>query len=211
MKCKMFFVIVPALVVAPLALHAQSTQTQTQTQAQAQSRTQAQAQAQAQGNAQARINTALQAAARAHIPAALLESKVEEGQAKHVPPQRIAAAVEARLEALMDASQAMDRADIESRTESELAVAADALQAGVSEKSLIKVYRDAPPERRVVAVAVLTDLVRLGEASNTAFARVSGALTSNVALANLQAQVASQLRLGGLSSTLDATGIVRIK
>jgi hypothetical protein len=207
MKSKLFL-IVPVLALAPFGLNAQSTQGQSTTQAQSQ--TQAQAQLQTNAQAQARIDAAMKAAARSHISASLLESKVEEGQAKQVPPQRIAAAVEARLEALQDAQQTMTEANIEHTSDAELSVAADALQAGVSENALIKVYHNAPPERRVVAVAVLTDLVRLGGDSQQSVARVSAALGSSVALANLQAEVASQLRLGGLSSTLDATGIVKI-
>jgi hypothetical protein len=58
---------------------------------------------------------------------------------------------------------------------------------------------------------VLADLVRLGQSSEPALARVTNALISNSALANLQAEVASQLRLGGLTSTLDAAGILRVK
>lgn len=162
------------------------------------------AQAQQQ-SADARIEAAMQAAARADIPASLLKSKVEEGEAKNVPQQRIAAAVEARLDALVKASRAMKDAKIESTTESELSVAADAMQAGVSQKSLVKVYRDAPQERRAVAVAVLTDLVRLGKANEHALARVSAAVRSNAALANLQAEVASQLHGRGLGATLDGT------
>lgn len=162
-------------------------------------------------NAQSRIDAAMQTAVKAHIPATLLQSKVREGEAKHVPQQRIATAVEARLEALMDAQEAMQNARIRNTSESELAVAADAVQAGVSGNALVKVYRSSPPERRVVAVAVLADLVRLGQNSDQALARVTGALASNVALANLQAEVASQLRLGGLTSTLDASGIVKIQ
>lgn len=203
-------ILMATFVAVPLALHAQSATAEKQPAAQTQSQAQAQGQAQAQ-SPQARIDAAMQTAAQAKIPVSLLRSKVEEGQAKHVPPQRVATAVEARLQALVNAQQAMKRAHIESSSESELAVTADALQAGVNENALVKVYRSAPAERRVVAVAVLADLVRLGVASNTALAQVSGAVDSSVKLANLQAQVASQLRMGGLSSTLDATGIVRVK
>jgi hypothetical protein len=152
----------------------------------------------------------MQAAAKAEVPASLLESKVREGEAKRVPQERIAMAVEARLEALVKASNIMKRANVEARSDSEFAVAADALQAGVSEKALIQTYKGASADTRVVAVAVLTDLVRLGNNSETAFARVNSTFGSTVALANLQAEVASKLRLGGLNSTLDATGIVRI-
>jgi len=163
----------------------------------------------AQKDPKARIEAAMQAAARANVPTALLESKVAEGTAKHVSEARIAAAVEARAQALIDAARTLHSADVEAESASELAIAADALQAGVSKTVLIKTLRNAPEERRVVAVAVVADLVRLGSQSDQAFARVNTALISSVALANLQAEVASQLRLGGLTSTLDVSGILK--
>lgn len=156
--------------------------------------------------AQARIDAALRAAAKASIPASLLESKVAEGQAKQVPPDRIAAAVEARLNTLLRASALMQGAGIESRSAAELLIAGDAMQSGVKDSALVQVYRNASPGRRVVAMAVLADLVRLGVRSDVAFDRVNATLGSSSALASLQAEVASQLRLGGLSSTLDAAG-----
>lgn len=168
------------------------------------------AQAQGQGTAQARIDAALSAAAEARIPVSLIQSKVAEGQAKNVPMERIAAAVEARLKGLVRASEAMERAGIEARSEGELLVSSDALEAGVSESALVRISRDAPPERRAVAIAVLTDLVRLGAASENALARVSGAVSSNSALANLNAEVSAQLHRGGLKSTLEGAGIIRV-
>lgn len=197
MKAKLL-IIATAIVIGPAALNAQSVAGTSQTTAEAKT-------------PQARIDAAMAAAARAKIPTALLQSKVAEGEAKHVPQQRIAAAVEARLNSLNRASQTMKRANVESATAGELSVAADAIDAGVSQNALIKVYRNAPPERREIAVAVLADMVRLGQSSESAFARVNAALSSTVALANLQAEIASQLQLGGLNSTLDANGIVRIK
>ena len=152
--------------------------------------------AQSSSSSEARIQAAMNAAARARIPAVLLQSKVDEGEAKNVPQERIAAAVEARLQALVRASEAMKRADIETTSHSELAVTADAIEAGVSESALVKISRNTPPERRAVAVATLSGLVQLGHASEQALARVSAVAGSNAALANLQAQVASQLQLG---------------
>lgn len=195
MRIELFMMLLTLAVLLPSALNAQSSaaaQTQTQTQ-----------------TPRARIDAALQTAARANVPASLLQSKVAEGEAKKIPAARIAAAVEARLQTLLRALQTFDRANMEAGSEGELAVAADALQAGVSENALIKLTRSAPADRRVVAVAVLADLVRLGHQSDQALTRVTGALTSSAALANLHAEVASQLRLGGLTSTLD--GILRIK
>lgn len=217
MNKKIIFTIAIAAL-TPVAANAQTqgqadpqTQTETESQSQAQTQTQSQTQAQSQTQSQARIDAAMSAAAKAHIPTSLLQSKVKEGEAKRVPPQRIAAAVEARLEALKDAKDAMDDASIENSSESELSVAADAVQAGVKASSLVKVYRTSPPERRVVAVAVLTDLVRLGRSSDQALTRVSAAVRSNAALANLNAEVASQLHGKGLGSTLDANGILKVK
>lgn len=189
--------LVAALGLAPLTLAAQQAEARAAGQATVQS-------------PQQRIDAAMSAAAKANVPASLLESKVAEGEAKRVPRERIAAAVEARATALIRASEVMQRANITAQGAAQLSVAADALEAGVSESALITVSREAPAERRTVAVAVLADLVRLGGSSDLALTRVNAALTSNTALANLQAEVASQLKLGGQQSTLEAGGIIRI-
>jgi hypothetical protein len=162
-------------------------------------------------NAQSRIEAAMDAAITAKIPTALLESKIAEGKAKGVSPDRIAMAVEARLNGLVRASEVLQRADVEAATQSELAVSADALEAGVSENALVKVSRSAPTERRAVAVATLTGLVQLGHASEVALARVSAALGTNAALANLQAEVASQLQGGNANANVNAGGLIRIR
>lgn len=187
------------LLLAPTALEAQQVGGQTQ----GTTTTQLPAQ---------RIETAIDAAARANVPRALLESKVAEGEAKRVPPERIAAAVEARSASLIRAMTVLERGEITSRGAAQLSVTADALDAGVSETAILQVSQTAGAERRTVAVAVLADLVRLGGASATALDRVTAALGSNNALANLQAEVASQLRVGGQRPTLDAAGagIIRI-
>jgi hypothetical protein len=164
-------------------------------------------------NAQTRIEAAMNAAIRAQIPTALLESKIAEGKAKGVALDRIAIAVEARLNGLMRAAEALDRANVEAASQSELAVSADALEAGVSENALVKISRSAPTERRAVAVATLTGLVQLGHASEVALARVSAALGSNAALANLQADVATQLQANGgrVNANGNANGLIRIR
>ena len=199
LKSTMMSVLVPTLMIVPVALRAQSATAAAQGQAQAQAQT-----------PQARIDAAMSAAAKANVPAELVKSKVAEGEAKRVPPERIATAVEARVTSLVRASQTMKRGGVEAQSAGELAVAADALDAGVGESALIRVTREAPAERRTVAVAVLADLVRLGNTSERALTRVSGAVSSSAALANLRAEVASQLTAGGLSSTLDATGAIRV-
>lgn len=190
-----------SLMVVPTLLVAQETGSGGQAKGEAQSQAQ---------TPQARIDAALSAAASARIPVELVKSKIAEGEAKRVPQERIATAVEARVKSLTRASQAMQRADIEVQNAGELAVTADALDAGVSENAVIRVSRDAAPDRRTVAIAVLTDLVRLGNASERALTRVSSALSTSAALANLHAEVMSELRAGGLKSTLEAAGIIRI-
>ncbi|HSK19666.1 MAG TPA: hypothetical protein VK912_11005 [Longimicrobiales bacterium] len=193
MRSKILTLMVPAMLLAPAALSAQSAETN------------------ATARAQARIDAAMEAAARARIPAELIESKIAEGRAKAVAEERIAAAVEARVAGLVRASEALQRAGIEARGAGELSVTADALEAGVSESAVVRISRDAPQERRAVAVAVLADLVRLGHANDNALTRVSAAVRSSAALANLHAEVASQLRLGGMNPTLDVTAGARIR
>ncbi|HUG39213.1 MAG TPA: hypothetical protein VMM12_01950 [Longimicrobiales bacterium] len=195
-KMLMVFAIVT---LTPAAAAAQGGQTGAQGQATATAAAQA-------ATPEARIQAAMQAAAQAQIPASLLERKVQEGRAKQVPMDRVAAAVEARLEALLRARDALNRADARVVTEGELLVAAEALRAGVSEQALIRITREAPGERRAVATAVLTDLVRLGYENGDAFARVNAALSASPeALVNLRAEAAASLRARGLLST-DITG-----
>jgi hypothetical protein len=164
----------------------------------------------AAGTPDARINAAMAAAARAQIPVSLLQNKVAEGEAKNVPRERIATAVESRLSGLVRASGVLRAAELNAYSAGELGLMSDALEAGVSESVAIRTMRSAPEERRVVAIAVVTDLVRLGHGSEPAFVRVNSSLSTNTALANLQAEVATQLRLSGLNSTLEANGLLRL-
>lgn len=155
-------------------------------------------QATASADAKARVEASLKSAADAGVPVALLERKIAEGEAKGVPMERIAAAVQARAEALIRARAALARAKVQKVTEGDLSVGADAVQSGVSDAALAEVGRAAPPDRRAVAIAVLTDLVILGHASDRAVAQVQGALRRGPeALANLRAEAASQIQVGG--------------
>ncbi|HUF34831.1 MAG TPA: hypothetical protein VMN37_02725 [Gemmatimonadales bacterium] len=178
-----------ALVLAPAALTAQDA-------------------AEPGASADARVETVLESAVEAGIPVSLLERKIAEGTAKGVPMERIAAAVEKRLEALVRARDAMTRAGLESTTEGELAVAADAVQGGVSQTALATISRSASDGSRAVAIAVLTDLVALGHASDRALTRVEAALARGPeALANLRAESAGQARGEvGLGAAAGASG-----
>jgi hypothetical protein len=135
-----------------------------------------------------RIEQARQRALQAGLPIELVQSKVDEGVAKGVPAARIADAVERRLEAGMRARDAMDRRDLSA---ADVAVAADALLAGVSETALGTIAATAPRERRAVAIAVLTHLVNAGHVPAEALDRVTEALRRGPdALLNLPAQAA---------------------
>jgi hypothetical protein len=148
--------------------------------------------------AEARVEAALETALSAGIPVALLERKIAEGKAKGVPMERIAGAVEQRLGALMQARDAMAKANVGSTTEGELSVAADAVQGGVSQTAIATISRSAPRDRRSVAIAVLTDLVTLGNTSEHAATQVQAALARGPeALANLRAESVVGLQANG--------------
>jgi len=150
----------------------------------------------AKDGSQARLDAALSTALQAGVPVSLLEGKIAEGKAKGVPMDRIAAAVEQRLEALTDAHTALMKAGITSTTDGQLSVAADAVQAGVSQTALVAVSKDASEGTRAVAIAVLTDLVAQGQASAQALEQVQAALAHGPdALANLGAQVAGRSQI----------------
>jgi hypothetical protein len=140
---------------------------------------------------QDRINTGIARAREVGIPVALLESKIAEGKAKGVSLERIAAAVERRERALERASQAMrGRPEVGS---ADLSVAADAVESGVGDAVLKAVAEAAPRERRVVAIAALTELVRLGQGPEAALERVREALKRGPdALINLPAENAGR-------------------
>jgi hypothetical protein len=141
--------------------------------------------------ADAQIDAALSTALEAGIPVSLLERKIAEGKAKGVPMDRIAAAVQHRLDALTKAQDALEKAGLESTTEGELSVAADAVQGGVSQTALAAISQRSTDGSRAVAIAVLTDLVAQGHASDQALSRVEAALAKGPeALANLSAESA---------------------
>jgi hypothetical protein len=122
-----------------------------------------------------RIQAARQHASQAGIPVAMLDSKVAEGHAKGVPDERIATAVERRLGSLQRARDAM--AGQAALAPADLSVGADAVEAGVDPGVLGRLAREAAPDRRAVAIAVLTELVKEGVASEQALQRVTAALS----------------------------------
>lgn len=192
-----------ALILLPLGLQAQQGSVRTTASADARAEMRS-------GNsetAEGRIDSALLMAFEAGIPAHVLESKVEEGTAKGVPADRIAAAVEARLDALLRARTLMEErsgeAGGEARGDVALLVAtADALQANVDAEALARVWGASSGESRLLATATATQLVRLGHSSADAAMRVTGALQSGgSALTDLSASATAALQgRGGLGT-----------
>ncbi|HSK20728.1 MAG TPA: hypothetical protein VK912_16360 [Longimicrobiales bacterium] len=142
---------------------------------------------------EADVQRTLDRARQSGIPVALLESKIAEGRAKGVPMARIAAAVERRLIVLERVRTNID--PLRQLSTEELGVAGDAIVAGVSEAHVKTISGSAPRERRAVAIAALSQLVRLGHPSEEALRRVTQALQNGPeALMNLPAQAAAARR-----------------
>lgn len=149
--------------------------------------------------AEVRVQAVMAAAAKAQIPQSLLQSKIDEGHAKGVSMDRIAAALEARLKGLEHAREVLTNGGVASPSEGDLAVTADALESGVSDAALVQIERSAPGGRRLVATAVLSALVQLGHVPEDALNRVQAAMKQGPnALANLRAQTAGELRARGV-------------
>jgi hypothetical protein len=156
--------------------------------------------------ADARIDAALSTALEAGIPVSLLEGKIAEGKAKGVSMDRIAAAVQHRLDGLTKAKDALEKAGLESTTEGELSVAADAVQGGVSQSALAAISQRSTDGNRAVAIAVLTDLVAQGHVPDQALAQVEAALARGPeALANLSAESAGAGRGQAAASLLNTS------
>lgn len=173
-------ILMAVLLLAPAGLAAQEEQTQEQT-------------------ADFRVQAVMDAAAKADIPLELLQSKIDEGKAKGVSMERIAMALEARLNGLLRAQEVLADGNVEVASAGDLAVTADALEAGVSEAALLQIQSSAAGERRMVATAVLSALVQLGHVSEEALTRVQAALERGPdALANLRAETALELRARGI-------------
>jgi len=124
---------------------------------------------------QERVDAALAQAQEAGIPTALLESKIAEGRAKGIPMDRIAMAVEQRLQGLTRALEVMSRGTDELDA-AQLSVGADAMASGVDPETLVELVQSAPRERLLVAVAALGHLVDQGLPVDRALEAVNEAL-----------------------------------
>lgn len=139
-------------------------------------------------SAQERLDAALGEAVERGIPTSLLQSKIDEGTAKGVAMDRIADAVEHRLDGLAQAQEAL--AGVPDADDTDLSVGADAIGSGVSEAVLAEVASDAPREHRAVAIAALTYLVNAQIAPDQAVTAVQDAIARGPeALQNLPADL----------------------
>lgn len=133
-----------------------------------------------------RIDAARARVQSAGIPVGLIESKVADGRARGVPMERLAGAVEKRAESLMAAQQLLGGEQNEpGRRNTELAATADALDLGVRDVVLTTLSETAGRERRGVAIAVLGQLVAMGQVPEQALERVTTALQRGETLTNL--------------------------
>lgn len=138
-----------------------------------------------------RIRATLQQARSDGLPVQLLESKVAEGRAKNVPVDRIAMVVEQRAAALGRARQVLlGVLETDGLAPEDVAVAADAIQAGVDEAAVAQIASTSDGHRRTVALAALGQLVADGIVPEEALRRVRGAMRrGNDALMNVGAGV----------------------
>lgn len=136
---------------------------------------------------QQRLASALERARAAGLPVELLESKIAEGHAKNVPLHRIAFAVEQRATAMGRAAEVLGATLPDAPVPpADIAVGADALQAGVDEAALARVAGSAGHERRTVAIAALGQLVAGGVLPDEAIRRIEAAMQrGDQALMNL--------------------------
>jgi hypothetical protein len=150
----------------------------------------------AQQGAAARIETAKRSIAAAGIPASLLETRIAEGRAKGIPLDRIAAVVERRAAALVEARRGM--AGARGLGAADLGAGADAVEAGIDADAIRSVIAGAREQDRPVAIAVLTYLHReRGLPVDQALARVRAAMAKGPdALRSLPAKAAAEGRHG---------------
>ncbi|MGH7477634.1 MAG: hypothetical protein ACRELD_15315 [Longimicrobiales bacterium] len=151
----------------------------------------AQTEARGDASSSARIEAAIRSAADLGLPTRALEQRAAEGRAKLVAEERIAAAVETRLEALIVAREALE-INGAAPDAAALEAAAFAAEAGASLDAIARAHASAPPEQRAQAVFVLGRLVAEGHGSAQALAALE----------------AAQLKVGaGSGAQIDLAGI----
>ena len=132
-------------------------------------------------SAATRFDAAIARAEREDLPTESIVSKALEGIAKRVPPDRIAVAVEQRLDLLVRARAALEprRRDadrepqregaVRARARAEISAVADAMQRGVDDDAVRRLSADSRPDEPIsTSVHVLADLVQRGVPSDVA-------------------------------------------
>lgn len=137
-------------------------------------------------SAAARFDAAIARAEREDLPTESIVSKALEGIAKRVPPERIAFAVEQRLDLLVRARAALQprrrdtgerdaqrdpqrEREVRARTRAEVSAVADAMQRGVDDDAVRRLSADRRPDEPIsTSVHVLADLVQRGVPSDVA-------------------------------------------
>lgn len=133
-------------------------------------------------SAAARFDAAIARAEREDLPTESIVSKALEGIAKRVPPDRIAVAIEQRLDLLVRARAALEprrrdtetrdpqrEREVRARARAEISAVADAMQRGVDDDAVRRLSADSRPDEPIsTAVHVLADLVQRGVPSDVA-------------------------------------------
>jgi hypothetical protein len=113
----------------------------------------------------------------------LRETKIDEST------ETVVTALVRRLNRLFRAEAVLTGDDIPAPSLGDIAVAADALEAGVSEAALLEIQSTSPGDHRDVATEMLVTLVQLGHVPEDALARVKAGLDRGPeGLANLRSE-----------------------
>lgn len=149
----------------------------------------------------------LEAARRDSLPARALESKVLEGVAKRVPPQRIAQAVTELAGELRSIRTALrNRLPTESFSGAEIVAAARSARVGVSVDAFVALWGARTGETPLdVPVTVLGELVRRGVPAEAASELMTHVLRTGVPM-HLAAQIPGKFdgAMGNASTPVDA-------
>jgi len=124
------------------------------------------AQADADTEARLRVDRAMQRARAEGLGTTALEARVREGRAKGIAAARIAAAVEKRLDAMLDVRSTL-RARGDAATESAIGLGAIAVESGASASQVADVTAAFSGQARARALTVLGELAAQGRLGST--------------------------------------------
>lgn len=160
--------------------------------------------------ADARIEAAIARVEAEGVSSASLANRVQLGRARGVAATRVAAAVENRADALIEARNAL-RASANAATSGTIELGADAIESGARSSQVAEVAARFQGEERPRALGVLASLAAEGRLGADVVASVRGALNSgafaagNASGATAGAGAGATTSIGGAAST--TTGI----